>query len=95
MWPIWRIMFTQRTPPELFDIDLSEHTIIIIALGTRPTGGYSVEVPAVYETESHLVVEYREIKPDPGDMVTQALTYPYLLGFVEGQYQRVEFKRVD
>ena len=91
LWSTWRMLYAHRTPREVFDIDLDENTAIIIASGTRPTGGYGVEVTSVYLQDGTLFVEYREIVPGPGTMVTQAITYPYIMGAVEGQHTTVEF----
>ena len=91
----WRLLMGQRMPASIFDIDLDNHTIIIISLGSRPTGGYSVEVDSVWENEQGLTVHYREITPKRGAMVTQALTAPYLLGVVPGQFMQVQFIRQD
>lgn len=49
---------------------------IIIALGERRTGGYHVEVEKVDRQGEEIHVYAREVGPEPGMMVTQALTYP-------------------
>ncbi len=95
LWQTWRLMYGHRTPQSVFEIDLSSYTVIIIALGTRPTGGYSIEVPAVYLDEGVLVVEFREVSPGPDTMTTQALTYPYMLGVVRGLHNEVIFRKVS
>lgn len=55
------------------------YTYVMLATGERPTGGYRIEVmQANFEknnTEAIQIIS-REIVPDPGDFVTQALTYP-------------------
>ncbi|WP_350344172.1 protease complex subunit PrcB family protein [Proteinivorax tanatarense] len=48
---------------------------VYIALGERPTGGYSIKV-SVEETKEKIIVKYQELKPDKDDIVTQAITYP-------------------
>lgn len=49
--------------------------------GERPTGGHSVEVEATPEgSPTELRVSVSE--PGPGDIVTQALTYPYAVVLV-------------
>jgi len=52
---------------------------VLFALGERPTGGFRVQLEAVVEYPDHILVEAFEVIPGPGDIVTQALTYPYLL----------------
>ncbi|MBU8906608.1 protease complex subunit PrcB family protein [Desertibacillus haloalkaliphilus] len=52
------------------------HTYIILALGMRPTGGYSIEVTSIREKNDKVVIQAREIAPGPYDFVTQVITYP-------------------
>ncbi|PTM59722.1 protease complex subunit PrcB family protein [Desmospora activa] len=49
---------------------------VIIALGERRTGGYQVEVEDVEERGNEVHVYAREIAPETGAMVIQAITYP-------------------
>lgn len=95
LWQTWRLMYGHRTPQSVFEIDLSSYTVIILGLGTRPTGGYSIEVTSVYLNDETLMVEFAEHVPPADAMVTQALTYPYLLGVVRGQHHDVEFLKVS
>jgi hypothetical protein len=46
-------------------------------LGTRPTGGYDVEIVATRRDGNALVVEYVEHRPPADAIVTQALTSPF------------------
>jgi hypothetical protein len=59
------------------DVDFSEESVVVVALGERRTGGYSVEVESVVATDDGVVVRYVEGAPGPGCMTTQALTQPY------------------
>ncbi|HBL50580.1 MAG TPA: hypothetical protein DDZ65_10095 [Firmicutes bacterium] len=52
---------------------------IFIALGPRPTGGYSVAIKSVTERQGVVTVVYGEQKPEKGAMVTQAFTYPWIV----------------
>lgn len=51
-------------------------TYVVIHLGERKTGGYGVEVIDVRYEKGKAIVSYKERKPAPDAMVTQALTYP-------------------
>lgn len=58
------------------DLDLEHHTALVVFLGSRSTGGYSVRIESVLTTSSEVVVVYRETVPGRGCMVTTAFTYP-------------------
>jgi hypothetical protein len=49
----------------------------------RPTGGYSLEVDSVLDSEGTLYVLLQEIAPKPDEIVTQALTYPWAVLIIE------------
>ncbi|MGG6431552.1 protease complex subunit PrcB family protein [Anoxybacillus sp. D401a] len=51
-------------------------TYVVIHLGERRTGGYGIEVINVRYEKGKAVVYYKERKPAPDAIVTQALTYP-------------------
>jgi hypothetical protein len=53
---------------------------LLLAWGEKPTGGYSINVTDVASPSEGLVRVSAELTaPGPDDIVTQALTYPYLL----------------
>ncbi len=56
--------------------DFREHRIVMAAMGSRPTGGYAIEVTGVYEADGAVHVAILEISPGPGCMVSQFLTAP-------------------
>ena len=68
---------------------------VLITEGEKPSGGYAVEVIEVVETAENLVVKVKSTKPAPGDMVTDALTYPYDLIIVENKELPLSFQNVD
>jgi hypothetical protein len=50
---------------------------LIVYVGERPTGGYSVEITGITNENGTVRVTVRETSPKPDDIVTQALTYPF------------------
>ncbi len=50
--------------------------IVTIAMGSRSTGGYSIEVIKVQNEDGHVAIYVKETSPGIGDVVTQAFTYP-------------------
>jgi hypothetical protein len=56
--------------------DIQTANFVILNLGEKRTGGYGIGVEKVEELPDKIVITVKEIKPE-GDMVTQAITYPY------------------
>ena len=54
---------------------------LLIHMGTRPTGGYSIELaaPTAKVNKGIATIHINWIEPEPGSFVTQALTAPCLL----------------
>jgi hypothetical protein len=69
----------QVNPPSAPPVDFSGEMIVGIFMGERATGGYEIEITKVERAESRLRIYYRTKNPDPGAMLTQALTQPYHL----------------
>ncbi len=69
---LWRRI--GQPPPKA---DLRRHVALAVFLGTRPTGGWSVEFLDPAPDGAHIVLRYRAKGPGPGDFVTQALTQPW------------------
>ncbi|MFF4345596.1 protease complex subunit PrcB family protein [Kitasatospora sp. NPDC001540] len=66
-------------PDVTSDVDWNQEMVIIVALGTRPSGGYSLTVHQVVDCRGTLTVHAREHKPLPGYGYTQALTHPRVI----------------
>lgn len=60
-------------------VKVNDLQYVFIGLGERKTGGYDVELVSVENANGKVKIVYKEKKPDPGDMVTMALTYPYIV----------------
>ncbi len=81
---LWRRLYSPRSsipdPPELrFDRGL----VLGVFMGQQPTGGYAVTISSVRRTTDELIVEIDRRVPGPDEIVTQALTSPYHLVWVE------------
>jgi PrcB C-terminal len=58
-------------------VDFSKELVTAVFLGSRPTGGFSVEVVGARVEGDALIVEYVEQRPGRGSIVTQVLTSPF------------------
>jgi hypothetical protein len=70
---LWREHEPARPAPE---VDFGARSVLAVFLGSRPTGGYSVEIVAARVEDGALIVEYEERRPARDAMVAQVLTSP-------------------
>lgn len=69
------------TPPVQPRVDFANEDVLVAAMGTRPSGGYGIEITRVTLmtggfTGGHAFIEVTEGSPAPGQIVTMALTAP-------------------
>jgi hypothetical protein len=92
----WAALWKQHSPGQKpTAIDFTRSMAAGAFLGSRPSGGYTVEVTAVQREGGDLVVIYRERKPDPQMMVTQMITSPFHLVRIDRHDGPVRFRRVE
>jgi hypothetical protein len=56
-----------------------EYAYLFIGSGEKPTGGYDIKIKSVTQTGDKTLISVEEISPGKDDMVTEALTYPYII----------------
>lgn len=59
------------------DVDFSKEMVIGVFLGEKPTGGYTVEISDVLKQDDYIEFLIKINEPDPGEIVTEAITSPY------------------
>jgi hypothetical protein len=74
-------------------VDFATTMVVGIYLGTRPSGGHSVEITRIERDGADLVVTYRERAPGPNEMATMVLTSPFQLVTTATFSGRVRFTR--
>lgn len=60
-----------------------EDMYILVTYGEKPTGGYNVGITDINITDESVEVSVNFKAPKEGDIVTQAITYPYDLEVIE------------
>ena len=60
-------------------VDFAREEVAAVFLGTRPTGGFGVEIVGAGQKAGAFVVQYRETKPAADAITTQVITSPFLL----------------
>jgi hypothetical protein len=78
--------FVIDSPPA---VDFSRYSVVAIFAGERPTGGWSIRIKSVEQTERTCVVSYEVKGPPRGAIVTQAITHPYAVVQVNGKCEGV------
>lgn len=73
----WNAFWQQAGREQPTMPDFTRHMVVVISLGEKRTGGFAAEAIGVREENGRVVVQYRESSPQPGMMVTQALTSPW------------------
>lgn len=58
-------------------IDVQKSNFVILNMGEKNTGGYSISIESVVETDKNIIISVKESSPEPGSMVSQAFTYPF------------------
>ena len=56
--------------------DIEKSNFILLNMGEKNSGGFSISVESVIEKENSIEVKVKQTEPSPGDMVTLAFTYP-------------------
>ncbi len=69
----WAQSLGNEAPPA---INFATETAVFLFGGTRPTGGYAVEVRGVTLENGTLIIDGGVTEPPPGSGTTQAITYP-------------------
>ena len=72
----WGRVFNQVQGNPAPVVDFGRETVILVALGSRRSGGHTVHVDAVKPAGDGALVRYTATSPGPGCMTTQSLTSP-------------------
>jgi PrcB C-terminal len=72
-------------------VDFSKEMVIAVTMGTKRTGGYTMEILRVEPTEKSLKIFVKETSPPPGALTIQALTAPFHFIAVPKSDLKLEF----
>lgn len=71
---LWARFAGHGEPP---NVDFAKDSVIFLSLGTRRSGGFSVEPQQVSQDGDIVVIAAKATTPAPGAIVTMAFTAPY------------------
>jgi len=57
--------------------DVQTSNFIVLNLGEKTSGGYSIGIESAVETEKNIIITIKETEPKSGSMVSQEITTPY------------------
>ena len=87
----FRALWKARGRGEPPEIDFTQHTVLVVDMGMRNTGGYAVSIQSVALKDGKVVARVQSTAPGPGDIVTQALTSPWSIAEIDVAGKEVEF----
>ena len=89
---LWTLHAGERPRPS---VDFAREMVAGVFLGSRPTGGFSIEVVGAREEGGALVVQYRETRPPPRSVAAQILTSPYHIVTFPARPGTVKFEKIE
>ncbi|MBL9137406.1 MAG: protease complex subunit PrcB family protein [Verrucomicrobiales bacterium] len=75
-------------------VDFQREMVVVVALGTQPTGGYLVEVVDAELRSRQLRILVGETQPQPGTFQIQQTTQPYQIIALPAVAAHVDFRTV-
>lgn len=57
--------------------DIQTSNFLVLNMGEKNSGGYSIGIDTVIETDKNIIITIKETYLEPGSMVTQAFTNPF------------------
>ncbi len=79
--------------PALPEVDFAAETVAAAFMGSRPTGGYSIEIEKICRQQGKYTAVVRTVSPQPGEMLTMAITRPFHIIKIDRPEMEIEFIR--
>lgn len=57
--------------------DVQNSNFVILNMGEKSSGGYTIGIESVRETDENIIIKVKEKPPKEGSMVTLAIIYPF------------------
>jgi len=71
------------------DVDFSKGQVLLLDIGSRSTGGYSVDVTSIEDNKDYIVVKVAIYAPSPNCMLIQTLTNPFQFSYISSRKDMV------
>ena len=76
-------------------INFEKETVLVLFLGEKSSGGYSISVEQILDENEKVTVKYKVTLPKLGEMVTTVMTQPYCIIKIPKTLKEVVFKKID
>jgi len=63
--------------PAVPELEFTQYTVLAVFAGEKRSGGYTVQVERVIQTDQAVIVRVTETAPGTDQMTTAQITYPY------------------
>jgi hypothetical protein len=91
----WQALWQRHAPGRQAPaIDFARNMVVAVFLGSRPSGGYQVQITGVRTVGPTLVVQWSEARPAPGQVAAQVMTAPAHIVTVPRHAGEVRFDKV-
>ena len=60
-------------------VDFTKNSVIVVTMGEQNSGGHSIKISSVSETDKAIIVNIEESKPGSTCITTSVMTYPFQL----------------
>lgn len=92
----WRALWQEHAPGRPAPaVDFNKQMVLAVFLGSRPSGGYMIQITQVRDEGTGLVVEWMEGRPAPGTSAAAVMTAPSFLAAVPRRDGPVRFEKVE
>ena len=76
-------------------VDFSKEMVVVATMGTKRSGGYSIEIVDVIASDKTLKISVKKTSPPPDAMTIQALTAPFHFVAVPMSKLKPEFVEIN
>jgi hypothetical protein len=89
---LWSLWVRGNSPtPDPYPVDFGRSMVLGICMGTVFSGGYSIRITTIEETDAALVIFVQEDEPGAGCLTTQNVNSPYALVALRRTPKPVQF----
>jgi hypothetical protein len=76
-------------------IDFETKMILLVTMGEKTSGGYTIKIDSITENEKTIVVTVLETSPGKNCMNTSVMTYPHQIVELKKSSKEIVFKTVE
>jgi hypothetical protein len=91
----WNALWKSHAPGKAAPkVDFAKRRVVAVFLGSRPTAGYQIEIIGTKTEGNNVIVEWSEVRPQPGLLTAQVLTSPAAFASIPASKAEVTFRKV-